>query len=67
MKISELIGHLQKCLDEQGDLPVRFYEQDADGHGVEVAGVIYLMDHDGKPDEAILCDDQTLDDYNNAV
>jgi hypothetical protein len=57
MKLSELVKHLEKALEVEGDLVVRFSDEEEDK---VVGGAITVDDEDGQK-YLLITDDEELD------
>lgn len=66
---SEMVTHLQKAIKDNGDLPVRFTNQDDPdpkfGDSSPVCGFVTMMTDDDKPDYLMIGDDAMLDSMNH--
>lgn len=65
---SELIKHLQKAIEDNGDLPVRYTsESESDpefGDSHPVVGFVTMMTDDDKPNYLMIGNDSFIDSMN---
>lgn len=67
MKASELIGFLQKAIEDNGDLPLRMTmsqpRKDSETDCQEFVGFTTMVDKTNKPYCFMLCDNDAMDSF----